>query len=141
MSTTLTQTREQVTLHAVGGTVLSRNYLQLHVPPSNTCPKVKSIHFKCSSHDQGPTSVPGTASYSWGDLVVQSSDGTEVYRQSRAYANAVSDTNFQEHSGSYGEQDELVQKCAPGSILILVLNAQYSGWINIARGAELKIQY
>ena len=138
---TLIQTGQELTVTANSATVVSKNYLQLNVPPASTCPKVKSIQFNCSSHDQGYASTPGTASYSWGDLVVQSSDGTEIYRQSRAYANAVANSNFQEHSGSYGEQDELVQKCAPGSILILVLNAQFPGWTNTARSAELQIQY
>ena len=132
-------TDELVKVRATNGTIVSQNYLQLNV--SNTCSKVKSIQFNCSSHDQGTAFILGTASYSWGDLVVQSSNGTEIYRQFRAYANAVANSNFQEHSGSYGEQDELVQKCTPGSILILVLRAQYDGWSNTARSAELTVEY
>ena len=132
-------TDELVTVRAISNSVVSQNYLQLNV--SNTCSKVKRIQYTCSSHDQGYASVSGTASYSWGDLVVQSSNGTEIYRQFRAYANAVANSNFQEHSGSYGEQDELVQKCVPGSTLILVLSAQHSGWSNTARSAELSVQY
>ena len=139
--TTLTQTGQQLIVSAMDATTASQNYLQLNVPPPNTCPKVKCIQFKCSSHDQGYAIIPGTSSYSWGDLVVQSSDGTEIYKQSRAYANDVANTNFQEHCGRYDEQDELVQKCAPGTILILVLNAQYTGWINNVRSGELQIQY
>ena len=132
-------TDELVTVHATNGIIVSQNYLQLNV--SNTCSKVKSIQYTCFSHDQGTASVSGTASYSWVDLVVLSSDGTEIYRQFRAYANAVANSTFQEHSGSYGEQDELVQKCAPGSTLILVLNAQYGQWSNTARSAELTVKY
>ena len=138
--TTLTQTGQQITVRADSATLVSEKYLQLNVPPPSTCPKVKSIKFKCSSHDQGFASSPEKGSWSWGDLVVQSSDGTEIYKQ-QAYENAIANSNFQEHSGSYGEKDELVQKCAPGSILILVLKAQYPGWSNTARSAELQIQY
>ena len=131
-------TDKLVTVQATSSSVVSQNYLQLNV--SNTCSKVKSIQYNCSSHDQGFANVHGTPSFSWGDLVVHSSDGTEIYR-SQAYTNAVADSNFQEHSGSYGEQDELVQKCTPGSILILVLSAQYSGWKNTARSAVLTVEY
>ena len=139
--TTLTQTGQQLTVRADSATLVSGNYLQLHVPPPSTCPKVKSITFKCSSHDQGFASPSSRqSSWSWGDLVVQSSNGTEIYKQ-LAYENAIADENFREHSGSYGEQDELVKKCAPGSILILVLRAQYAGWSNTARSAELQIKY
>ena len=141
LCSTLTQTGQQLTVNANSATIASQNYLQLSVPPASTCPKVKSIQFKCSSHDQGFVSSSDSAPYSWGDLVVQSSDGTEIYRQSRAFNNAVANSNFQEHSGSYGEQDELVQKCAPGSILILVLNAQYPAWSNTAKSAEIHVQY
>ena len=132
-------TDKLVTVQATSSSVVSQNYLQLNV--SNTCSKVKSIQYTCSSHDQGTASVSGTASYSWVDLVVLSSGGTEIYRQFRAYANAVANSTFQEHSGSYGEQDELVQKCTPGSILILVLSAQFSGWKNTARSAVLTVEY
>ena len=141
MALTLTQTGQQLTVTATSGIIASQNYLQLTVPPASTCPKVKNIRFKCSSHDQAFVSTPCAVAYSWGDLVVQSSDGTEIYRQSRAFNNAVANSNFQEHSGSYGKQDELVQKCAPGNILILVLNAQYPAWSNTAKSAEIQIQY
>ena len=132
-------TDELVIVRAYSGAIVSQKYLQLNV--SNTCSKVKRIQYTCSSHDQGTATILGTASYSWGDLVVQSSNGAEIYRQFRAYSNAVADSNFQEHSGSYGEQDELVQKCTPGSILILELRAQFSGWSNTARRAELSVEY
>ena len=135
----LSQTGEQATVSASSGTIASQTYLQLNVPPANTCPKVKKIQFKCSSHDQG--FAGDNVSYSWGDLIVTATDGTEIYKQSRAFCNAVADSNFQLHFGSYGEEDELVQKCAPGSILVLVLNAQYPAWSNTARAAELKIEY
>ena len=62
---TLTQTGQQLTVTASSATIVSKNYLQLNVPPASTCPKVKSIQFNCSSHDQGYASTPGTASYSW----------------------------------------------------------------------------
>ena len=98
-------------------------YLTLHVPPAETCPKVKMIQFECESHDQGWGGEQ--ASWSWGDLVVKSSTGVEVYRQKRAYENAVADSNYQMHIKLYSEKDEIVQKCAPGSTLELVLCAEF----------------
>ena len=137
---TFTQTGEQATVSATSGSIASQEYLQLNVPPSNTCPKVKSIQFKCSSHDQGWASDRDYA-YSWGDIVIQSKDGAEIYRKTRVFANAVANDNFQDHSGNYDEEDELVKKCTPESKLVLVLNAQFPGWKNIARSAEIQIQY
>ena len=130
-------TDQLVVVNAVSGEIASLNYLQLNV--SKTCSKIRSIQFKCSSHDQGTASIVDTASYSWGDLVVKS-NGTEIYRQFRAFNNAVANLTFQDHSRTYGEQDTLVQMCTPGSTLILVLNAQYSGWRNTARSAELLVK-
>ena len=133
-----TQTTDQlVVVNAISGAIASLNYLQLNV--SKTCSKIRSIQFKCSSHDQGTASLIGTAPYSWGDLVVKS-NGTEIYRQFRAFNNAVANSNFQDHSHTYGEQDTLVQMCTPGSTLILVLNAQFGGWKNTARSAALLIE-
>ena len=50
LCSTLTQTGQQLTVNANSATIASQNYLQLSVPPASTCPKVKSIQFKCSSH-------------------------------------------------------------------------------------------
>ena len=115
-------------------------YLTLHVPPAETCPKVKMIQFECESHDQGFANDPAY-SYSWSDLVVKSSSGVEVYRQNRAYANAVADSNYQMHVALYNENDEIVQKCAPGSTLELVLCAQYPAWSNTAKYGRIAIYY
>ena len=130
-------TDKSVVVNAVTNAIASLNYLQLNV--SKTCSKIRSIQFKCSSHDQGYVSH-GTGSFSWGDIAVKSSIGTEIYRQFRAFSNAVANSTFQDHSHTYGEQDKLVQMSTPGSTLILVLNARFTGWKNIARSAELHIK-
>ena len=116
-----------------------KTYLTLQVPPAETCPKVKMIQFECESHDQGWGG--DKASWSWGDLVVKSSSGVEVYRQNRAYENAVADSNYQMHVTLYNENDEIVQKCAPGSTLQLVLCAEFSGWSNTAKYGRIAIYY
>ena len=41
----------------------------------------------------------------------------------------------------YNENDEIVQKCAPGSTLELVLYAQYQGWSNFAKYGQITIYY
>ena len=120
--------------------IVYKIYLTLHVPPAETCPKVKMIQYECESHDQGTTTNPGY-SYSWGDLVVKSSSGEEVYRQKRAYENAVADSNYQMHVTLYNENDEIVQKCTPGSTLELVLCAQCPAWKNTAKYGRIAIYY
>ena len=133
-------TDQSVVVRASSSAIASLDYLQLNV--SKTCSKIRSIQLKCSSHDQGHATHAGTGSYSWGDIVVKSmaSNGTEIYRHFRAFNNAVANSTFQDHSHTYGEQDTLVQMCTPGSTLILVLNAQYSGWRNFARSAKLLVK-
>ena len=125
---------------ADSGTIAYKTYLTLHVPPAETCPKVKMIQFECESHDQGWAGHKDY-SYSWVDLVVTSSSGIEIYRQNRAYANAVADSNYQMQVKVYNENDEIVQKCAPGSTLQLLLCAQYPAWANTAKYGRIAVSY
>ena len=75
-------------------------------------------------------------------LVVKSSSGVELCRQKRAYVNAVAESNYQMHIKLYNEKhDEIVQKCAPGSTLELVLCAQYNRWTNSAKYGRIAIYY
>lgn len=121
--------------------VASSTYLTLNVPPVETCPKVKMVQFECESHDQGFASFPERGSFSWGDLVVKTSSGNEVYRKVRAYSNAIANSDYQMHIELYSGDDEIVQKLTPGSVLELVLNAQYPGWANFAKYGRLAIYY
>ena len=73
--------------------------------------------------------------------VIWWSNRVEVYRQNRAYANAVADSNYQMHVTLYNENDEIVQKCAPGSTLELVLCAQFPAWSNTAKYGRIAIYY
>ena len=98
------------------------------------------IEFECESRDQGLVGHE-RYSYSWGDLVVKSSSGVELYRQKQAYENAATDSNYQMHVQLYNENDEIVQKCAPGSTLELVLCAQYNRWTNSAKYGRIAIYY
>ena len=133
-------TTQEASVSADSGTIAYKLYLTLHVPPAETCPKVKMIQFECESHDQG-WADDENYSYSWVDLVVTSSSGIEVYRQNRAYANAVANSNYHMHVTLYNENDEIVQKCAPGSTLELVLCAQYPAWSNTAKYGRIAIYY
>ena len=132
-------TTQEASVSADSSATVYKLYLTLHVPPAETCPKVKMIQFECESHDQGWGGEQ--ASWSWGDLVVKSSTGVEVYRQKRAYENAVADSNYQMHIKLYNEKDEIVQKCAPGSTLELVLCAEFPGWSNTAKYGRIAIYY
>ena len=134
-------TTQATEIQAYDSTIVHMTYLTLHVPPTETCPKVKMIEFECESHDQGKV---GHEKYScsWGDLVVKSSSGVEVYRQNRAYVNAVGVSDYQMHIQLYNEKDdEVVQKCTPGSTLELVLCAQYNRWTNSAKYGRIAIYY
>ncbi len=131
-------TSQVAEVRADSATVASKIYLTLQIPPAETCPKVKNIQFECESHDQG---FGSGGSYSWGDLVVTSSSGVEVYRLSRSYENAVADGNYQMHVKLYTENDEIVQKAEPGNKLQLVLNAQYPAWANFAKYGRIAIYY
>ena len=122
---------------ADSGTIAYKTYLTLHVPPAETCPKVKMIQFECESESRDKSSPDN--SYSWGDLVVKSNSGEEIYRQNRAYVNTSSD--YQIQVKLYNENDEIVKKCAPGSTLQLVLCAQYQGWTNFAKSGRITIFY
>ena len=114
-------------------------YLSVDIP--ETCSKVKMILFECESRDQGFADHKNH-SYSWGDLVVKSSNrenAKELYRLSRAYENAVASVNYQMHVKHYSEDDEIVQKCIPGSTLQLILNAQYRNWANHAKYGRIAV--
>ena len=50
-------------------------------------------------------------------------------------------SNYQMHVKLYSENDEIVQKYAPGSTLELVLCAQYPGWSNTAKYGRIAIYY
>ena len=56
-------TTQEAAASADSDTTAYKLYLTLHVPPAETCPKVKSIKFECESHDQGWGGVE--ASWSW----------------------------------------------------------------------------
>ena len=133
-------TTQETEILAYDSTIVHMIYLTLHVPSTETCPKVKMIEFECESRDQGLVGHE-SYSYSWGDLVVKSSSGVELYRQKRAYENAATDNNYQMHVQLYNENDEIVQKCAPGSTLELVLCAQYNRWTNSAKYGRIAIYY
>ena len=133
-------TTQEASVSASSDAIAYKLYLTLHVPPAETCPKVKMIQYECESHDQGFVTNPGY-SYSWGDLVVKSSSGVELYRQNRAYVNAEADSNYQMHVALYNENDDIVQKCAPGSTLELVLCAQFPNWSNTAKYGRIAIYY
>ena len=133
-------TKQEIKIQAYDSTIVHESYLILHVPPAETCPKVKKIKIGCESHSQGLTGDE-KYSYSWGDLVVKSSSGVEVYRQKRAYVNDAVDSNYKMHVQLYDENDEIVQKCAPGSTLELVLCAQYDLWSNSAKYGQITIDY
>ena len=133
-------TTQETEIQAYDSTIVYESYLTLHVPPTETCPKVKMIKFECESHSQGLVGHENY-SYSWGDLVVKSRSGVEVYRQKRAYANDATDSNYQMHIQLYNENDEIVQKCTPGSTLELVLCAQYDLWSNSAKYGRIAVYY
>ena len=99
-------TMQETKILAYDSTIVHMTYLTLHVPSTETCLKMKMIEFECESRDQDLESY----SYSWGDLVVKSSSGVELYRQKRAYENAVADSNYWMHIQLHNENDEIVQK-------------------------------
>ena len=128
-------TENEVKVKADSSKVQHKVYLTLDVP---TCSKVKMILFECESHDQGFADYKNH-SYSWGDLVVKSSSGEELYRLNRVYENAVANSNYQMHVQHYSEDDEIVQNCKPGDKLQLILNAQYRNWENYAKYGRIAV--
>ena len=129
-------TTEEAEVKADSSKKREKEYLTLRVP--KTYSKVKVILFECESHDQGFADHKNR-SYSWGDLVVKSSSGEELFRLNRVYENAVANSNYQMHVQHYSEDDEIVQECKPGSTLQLILNAQYRNWENHAKYGRIAV--
>ena len=128
---------DRAEVNAVSSKLQQRTYLSVDIP--KTCSKVKMILFECESRSDQGFADHKNRSYSWGDLVVKSSNGKELYRLSRAYENAVASVNYQMHLKLYDEGDKIVQKCEPGSTLQLILNAQYRKWANHAQYGRIAV--
>ena len=125
-----------VEVKASNSKIAYKPYVKVKIPES--CSQVKMILFEVESRNQGSTARENR-SYSWGDLVVKSRNGQELYRLNRAYENGVASVDYQMHVKHYSEGDEIVQKCKPGTTLELILNAQYRNWANFAKYGRIAV--
>ena len=125
-----------VEVKALNSKIAYKPYVKVNIPES--CSQVKMILFEVESRNQGRTNHENR-SYSWGDLVVKSRSGQELYRLNRAYENGVASVDYQMHVKHYCEGDEIVQKCKPGTTLELILNAQYRNWANLAKYGRIAV--
>lgn len=135
----LVTTTQTVAVAADGSDIKTLQYLQLQVPPNETCPAVKVIQVECSSHDQGWATADG--SWTWSDLVVKNAQGLEVYRERNMFVNLRANDQFQLHVKIFDQNSEAVKNLTPGNQLILELNAQFPGWVNNANYGRLAVYY
>lgn len=119
-------------------------YLSVEVPSHSE--HVKMVTMECESHDQGWSSYPddqGTRNNSWtfGDLSVQDDSGADVHKEDRVYTNLHACSDWELHKVEYGEDHALTKSLGPGKIMVLSLNAQFPGWENFVKYAQLTVYF
>ena len=120
-------------------------YLRISVPNIPMSKGPRKLEISVDSHDQGWSSYPHHAntrqnSWTWGEVWVSNSQGEALYKD-HVYRNLHACGQWELQHKTFDRYTELLSHIKPGVNVDLMLCAEFPGWMNSTRFAEMKLYF